>query len=344
MATAVMEAVWVEDEAISEAEFLGVQEWLTGRTRSHETAPAEAVKFHRQSLQAVDSSPTERARLIAAVNGLATANAADPRRWGKFPDIHRDVLNFIHGTISRFTWPGKNTVPMTPPPTTNSGWGPIMQFLPWHRFFIAWFEQELRRVDPAVSIPYWDWTTQRQLPAWVLALRPTIATPTRAGIAVDRTAAAKGGPSRSSTGPRDFDNLPSAAEILTVQQIIDYSTFTCELEMQHNRPHVWVGDGFALGNLDESPADFIFFLHHANIDRIWASWQRDRELAAIGLSMAPFLGGVSAATMRAAAAHPQPSMALAMSSTFSTPPTIGGRAIAKVSDVLSTADLEYDYV
>ena len=236
---------------------------------------------------------------------------------------------------------------MTPPPTLNTGWGPIMQFLPWHRFFLAWYEQELRRIDPAVSIPYWDWTTQRRLPAWVLALRPTIPTPTRTGssaIVIDRTIAAKSGPSGPSSDMRDWSNLPSVADIAAVQQLTDYPTFTCELEMQHNRPHVWVGDGFALGNLDESPADFIFFLHHANIDRIWASWQRDREAMAIGLSMMPWVGGVTAANVRATAAHPQPSMALKMSPNFSTPPTIGGRAISTVADVVNTADLEYDYV
>jgi hypothetical protein len=82
---------------------------------------------------------------------------------------------------------------------------------------------------------------------------------------------------------------------------------TCELEMQHNRPHMWVRDTFALGDLARSPADFIFFLHHANIDRIWASWQRDRETAGNDWSMTRWVGGVTAAAVRKAAAHPQPS-------------------------------------
>ena len=29
-------------------------------------------------------------------------------------------------------------------------------FLPWHRAFLLLYEQQLREVDPTVSVPYWD--------------------------------------------------------------------------------------------------------------------------------------------------------------------------------------------
>lgn len=38
----------------------------------------------------------------------------------------------------------------------------------------------------------------------------------------------------------------------------------------HNQVHVWVGASMGPGT---SPNDPIFFLHHCNIDRIWADWQ-----------------------------------------------------------------------
>jgi hypothetical protein len=54
-------------------------------------------------------------------------------------------------------------------------------------------------------------------------------------------------------------------------------------EGMHNRVHAWVGgllgttpDGIKiLGTmgLPTSPNDPVFFLHHANIDRLWAEWQ-----------------------------------------------------------------------
>ncbi len=36
-------------------------------------------------------------------------------------------------------------------------------FLPWHRQFLWEFEQELQKIDPSVTIPYWDWTDPQAL-------------------------------------------------------------------------------------------------------------------------------------------------------------------------------------
>jgi tyrosinase len=38
----------------------------------------------------------------------------------------------------------------------------------------------------------------------------------------------------------------------------------------HNRVHLWVGGDMLPGT---SPNDPVFFLHHANVDRLWAQWQ-----------------------------------------------------------------------
>jgi hypothetical protein len=40
-------------------------------------------------------------------------------------------------------------------------------FLAWHRAYLANFEAVLRRLDPSLSIPYWDWTRSASLPAVV---------------------------------------------------------------------------------------------------------------------------------------------------------------------------------
>jgi hypothetical protein len=31
-------------------------------------------------------------------------------------------------------------------------------FFPWHRQFVLLFEEQLRVIEPTVTIPYWDWT------------------------------------------------------------------------------------------------------------------------------------------------------------------------------------------
>jgi tyrosinase len=58
----------------------------------------------------------------------------------------------------------------------------------------------------------------------------------------------------------------------------------------HNTVHIWVGGlklkstGETLGTLyrgtmsaGDSPNDHVFWLHHANIDRLWADWQLDQK-------------------------------------------------------------------
>jgi tyrosinase len=41
-------------------------------------------------------------------------------------------------------------------------------FLPWHRQYLYLFERELRKIDPRVTLPYWDWTTDGSVdsPLW----------------------------------------------------------------------------------------------------------------------------------------------------------------------------------
>src|SRR5918995_5139703 len=45
----------------------------------------------------------------------------------------------------------------------------------------------------------------------------------------------------------------------------------------HNRVHIWVGGDMGPGT---SPNDPVFFLHHCNVDRIWARWQHEHPAAA----------------------------------------------------------------
>lgn len=39
----------------------------------------------------------------------------------------------------------------------------------------------------------------------------------------------------------------------------------------HNQAHVWIGGDMV--NVNISPNDPVFFLHHCNVDRLWAIWQ-----------------------------------------------------------------------
>jgi tyrosinase len=86
---------------------------------------------------------------------------------------------------------------------------------------------------------------------------------------------------------RDMPTLPKTEEVNDALALANYDTypwsrrsrgsFRNKLEgwsrdkpLLHNRVHVWVGGDMGWGH---SPNDPVFFLHHANVDRIWAYWQ-----------------------------------------------------------------------
>lgn len=61
----------------------------------------------------------------------------------------------------------------------------------------------------------------------------------------------------------------------------------------HNRVHLWVGGDMLPGT---SPNDPVFFLHHANVDRLWAQWQATHA----SVPYAPASGGPPGHSLNAA--------------------------------------------
>ncbi|MBQ5948694.1 tyrosinase family protein [Massilia sp. ST3] len=140
-------------------------------------------------------------------------------------------------------------------------WGPA--FLPWHRHFLLLLEGELRQFDDRVSLPYWDWTR-----------------PDSRDIDVEPWKSFFGG--RNKSGGR-FDHwdfvrrsdaagvvLPSIGDVLGELGAADYPAFRAIECGTHFPAHNWVGESMSGGR---SPDDPLFYLHHCNVDRIWAIWQ-----------------------------------------------------------------------
>jgi hypothetical protein len=67
--------------------------------------------------------------------------------------------------------------------------------------------------------------------------------------------------------------LPTAAQInsLDANTNLDYTQFTTLLESYHDTVNDWVGGN--MNNIMASPCDPVFWMHHAEIDRIWSAWQ-----------------------------------------------------------------------
>jgi tyrosinase len=135
-----------------------------------------------------------------------------------------------------------------------------LRFLPWHRVFLLKLEQALRALHPDVTLPYWDWTqaSEQAIPAWLAGVTPTVVTPTRT-INVTRASNPSGDLALIAS------NTPNALAQTT------FNNFTATLEGVHDGVHVWVGG--TMGFISTAPADPIFWMHHANIDRLWWQWQ-----------------------------------------------------------------------
>jgi tyrosinase len=152
---------------------------------------------------------------------------------------------------------------------TMRGMGTVgsLRFAPWHRDYLKKLEVELRVVDPTLFIPYWDWTVDRQIPSWLEGFKPS-------GV-VD----ANGRPiviTRNPGASPDSPTLPTAQSIDEVMVNTRFINFTLALEGArpfgaHNQVHDWVGG--TMGQVPRSPADALFWLHHAFIDLLWHRWQ-----------------------------------------------------------------------
>ena len=132
------------------------------------------------------------------------------------------------------------------------------RFLPWHRVYTLKVEQMGQAIDPLFFIPYWKWTTQREVPPWLASLKPTIKVP-GPNITVTRNP------------PRPNTTLPTSAQINTVSGIGTFTPFVTGLDGHHGRVHNWCFG--TMSSTSNSPADPLFWLHHAMIDKIWADWQ-----------------------------------------------------------------------
>ncbi len=190
-------------------------------------------------------SQNEKDTFIAAYNAINTSGVL-----GTMVSYHADMSHMMHGNM-----------------------GPVgtQRFLPWHRVYLAELEELLQGINPSVTIPYWDWTVDQNIPAWLQSFTPTVVVNGNV-IVVTRTPGL------------DIPDLPPQQDGDTVMGKTEYTEFTDSLEAgnfsnhpefqsgMHDGVHVWVGG--TMGQIPTAPADPIFWMHHANIDRIWSLWQK----------------------------------------------------------------------
>ncbi|MFM7519145.1 MAG: tyrosinase family protein [Planctomycetota bacterium] len=159
-------------------------------------------------------------------------------------------------------------------------------FLPWHRHYITQFEKICGELigDRSFALPYWDWTHQggRIPDAFYDFDELDVAFwnddgvgnfPMNWGRVDSRGTRAMVKGQRLQDDPVRGGNF-TATRISRIKRASRFDVFMSQLEgTPHNSGHVVVGgsDGHMSSGL--SPLDPLFWLHHCNVDRLWAEWQ-----------------------------------------------------------------------
>ena len=226
------------------------------------------------SLAANDPVITAYAQAVAA---MQAKDPSDPTGWA--------YQAAMHGTQA--------SSPPTPPANQCQHYS--WYFLPWHRMYVYYFEQIVRAQviangGPADwALPYWNYdgggSTNKLPPAFGDQASPLYVDQRAAGFN-DGAAGLPTGPFGITSAWQAFD-LPAytgagefgGGETSSPVQFfaLDDQTQAGQLE---NTPHNAVHDalGGSGGGLMGSPytaaLDPVFWLHHANIDRLWWLWEQ----------------------------------------------------------------------
>jgi peroxiredoxin/N-acetylneuraminic acid mutarotase len=144
-------------------------------------------------------------------------------------------------------------------------------FLPWHRLMLYQFEQTIRDVlhDEDFTLPYWNPVTGN---AADLALPAVFRDPGTTLYDGTRWPWVNAG-ERLDTLYKDWLSLDCLNEKIYIDSPTGGVGFNPRLDVNpHFLTHLAIGGDMA--DFATVGGDPIFYLHHANLDRIWESWNR----------------------------------------------------------------------
>ena len=221
-------------------------------------------------------------KAVAAMRGKPST---DPTSW--------NYQAAIHGID--FSSPFWTNVGAVPSPSEQAEfWNQCQHgswyFLPWHRMYLAYFEQIVAQtiVDlggpEGWSLPYWDYSDTTNPDH--LNIPPAFTSGTPDTNPLQMPSGSNGEPGRENTTVDEKDTQLTALNlaIFTSQSPFsksgfggpktsfshDSGTFGGLENLPHNPIHVDIGN--AMGDPATAGLDPIFWLHHANIDRLWQVW------------------------------------------------------------------------
>ncbi len=202
-------------------------------------------------------TPAQKANFAHAIGVMKSLGATNPHSWAFQVKIHGGPL-----TLSQPTWG-----------TCQHG---NCFFLAWHRMYLYYFEKILRKYMTGYSsfnkpaLPYWNYTVNGKVPSDFYT--PASTTNPLYDARRNATINAAGGSIPSSIG----------TNINTAMANTNFYAFQNTLLNPHSSLHGAVGTywmdptlGFQYGDMNNQETasnDPLFFLHHANVDRIWEKW------------------------------------------------------------------------
>lgn len=225
--------------------------------------------------------------VLALKNKPSTLHPGSSSRYDDYAEVHMNAMMAEEGSVGQ--------------PGFIPGWAHnAPAFFPWHREMLLQFENDLVAINPSIALPYWDWTDPASSPFtsdflggdgtgsnhkvtdgpfanWTITVKDQSGDPSflQRQFGVD-------------VAGHTAHVLPTATQVAdTINNYASYdnapwkgntSSFRSQVEYAlHNWVHRWVGG--TMLNMT-SPNDPVFFLHHCNIDRLWALWQHKHPSAA----------------------------------------------------------------
>ncbi|HEY0790964.1 MAG TPA: tyrosinase family protein [Chthoniobacterales bacterium] len=195
---------------------------------------------------------------VLARKDLATLTASDPTLT-----ILKQGIAAMQARPTTDGWNWSNVASMHQNFCAHNNW----YFFPWHRPYVGFLEYVIQNVTntPSFRMPYWNWTRNNKIPAQFTSA--PLYDPSRQ---VSPTTPIPSGYCDSTTmsrviGTADFQ---SYASMKGTDQWASVGAGAFE-GTPHNCVHWWMGGD--MGTF-MSPLDPLFWMHHSNVDRLWAVW------------------------------------------------------------------------
>jgi hypothetical protein len=194
-------------------------------------------------------------------------------------------LDFLRGLCARYNGDEicnnyyQHIISATPPADGYSDdiWGTCQHgtllFLPWHRFYLHYFERTLRKQsrEPSLALPYWNYYDNYVTKRKGLTVPPLLTPATSPLYDQWRTPGLN-------TRATAID--PDAADASQAFSSTIFSEFSNQLQNQpHGLMHCAMGSNCNTPDMGMVPVagnDPVFYMHHANIDRLWQCWMKEK--------------------------------------------------------------------